>query len=191
MNKLFCLLFLFCIATINANTLADQIRDSLIAHPNFPKEGITFRDISPILENPKLFQQIIDTFYLRYKDAKIDAIVAPESRGFLFGSVLAYKLNVPLVMLRKEGKLPGEVYRASFKKLYGEDTLVMHKNSLKPGQKVLIVDDFYSTGGSLKAATDLVEAAGATVYEGAFLINNTLASPKLTFSFQIYTIVSI
>lgn len=177
--------------SLEAAPLADQISSSLRAYENFPKEGIVFRDISPILENPQLFAEIIDTFYERYKEAKIDAVVAPEARGFLFGAALAYKLKVPLVMLRKEGKLPGDVYRKSFTKFYGEDTFVMHKDALKPGQQVIIIDDFYSTGGSLKAASEIVEAAGAKVYEGTFLINNTKVSHKISFPFPIFSLLTI
>jgi adenine phosphoribosyltransferase len=190
-GKLVYLLLLFFSFSVEASPIAEQIKNSLVPYENFPKEGIVFRDISPILENPKLFTAIIDAFYDRYKEIPIDAIVAPESRGFLFGAALAYKLNVPLVMLRKEGKLPGEVFRATFKKLYGEDTFVMHKSSLKPGQQVIIIDDFYSTGGSLKAASELVEAAGAKVYEGAFLINNTEVATKLSFPFPIFALYEL
>lgn len=171
--------------------LSKQIEDSLIPYKDFPRPGIVYRDISPILENPKLFNDIINQFYDHYKDSGINAVVALEARGFLFAAPLAYKLQMPLVMIRKAGKLPGEVYEASYKKLYGMDSFEMRKSALKGGDRVIIVDDFYSTGGSLQAATELVQDAGATVYEGACLINNMLAPTKQSFPFPIYTLYDL
>jgi adenine phosphoribosyltransferase len=187
------MLFLILAITLSlhADPLSQQIKDSLIPYENFPKKGIIFRDISPLLENPKLFNAIIDAFYERYKAERIDAVVALESRGFIFGSPLAYKLKVPLIMIRKEGKLPGEVYRASYKKLYGEDVFVMRKDALNSGQQVILIDDFYSTGGTLEAAAKLVQSAEATVYEACFLINNTKVSQKISFPFPIFTLTEI
>lgn len=184
-------LMITCAFSLHAETLSQQIIGSLIPYENFPRQGITFRDISPILENPSLYGEIIDNFYNRYKTQKIDAVVALEARGFIFGSALAYQLKVPLVMIRKDGKLPGEVYRASYNKFYGEDTFIMRKEALKEGQQVIIIDDFFSTGGSLEAAVKLVESAGATVYEACFLINNTEAPYKKDFSFSIYTLTDL
>src|SRR6185437_2052245 len=135
---------------------AKEIEKSLIPHENFPLPGVVFRDISPILENPKLFSEIIDHLVERYKHNNVNAVVALEARGFIFGAALAYQLKLPFVMIRKAGKLPGDVYQASYKKLYGSDSFVMRKNALKQGDRVVIIDDFYSTGGSLQAATDLV-----------------------------------
>jgi adenine phosphoribosyltransferase len=172
-------------------SLAKRIEQSLIPYENFPSAGIVFRDISPILENPKLFSEIIENFADRYKDGKIDAVVALDARGFIFGAALAYQLKMPLVMVRKAGKLPGEVYQASYKKLYGSDSFVMRKDALKAGDRVVIIDDFYSTGGSLQAAAELVQAAGAAVFEGAFLINNMLPPTKLSFSFPIYALYNL
>ena len=189
MKKLFAV-FAF-VSSLHASPLSNQIENLLVPYNDFPQAGIIFRDISPILESPKLFGDIIDHFYNRYKNQEINAVVALEARGFLFGSALAYKLKVPLVMVRKEGKLPGEVYRVSYKKLYGEDVFIMRKNSLNLGDQVVIIDDFYSTGGTLQAAVDLVQSAGATVYEGAFLINNTKAPNKRNFPFFIYTLFDL
>ena len=171
--------------------LSKRIEHSLIPYENFPRPGIVFRDISPILENPQLFREIIDHFSARYKKSGINAVVALEARGFLFASALAYQLKLPLVMIRKAGKLPGEVYEASYKKLYGTDSFVMRKDALKIGDRVIIIDDFYSTGGSLQAATELVQAANATVYEGVFLINNMQAPTKQSFPFPIYTLYNL
>ncbi len=189
MNKLFA--FLLAISSLHGSPLSERIEDSLVPYENFPKPGSVFRDISPILENPQLFGEIIDHFVDRYKERKIDAVIALEARGFIFGSALAYKLQVPLVMIRKEGKLPGAIHRASYKKLYGEDVFVMRVDALKKGQQVVVIDDFYSTGGSLQAASELIQATGAIVYEGAFLINNTRASNKRNFPFPIYAIFDL
>ncbi len=189
MNKLF--VFLLAIGSLHASPLSEQIENSLVPYEDFPKVGSVFRDISPILENPQLFGEIIDHFVDRYKERKIDAVVALEARGFIFGAALAYQLKVPLVMIRKEGKLPGAIHRASYKKLYGEDVFVMRVDALKAGQQVVIIDDFYSTGGTLQAASELVQATGAIVYEGAFLINNTKAPNRRAFPFPIYAIFDL
>lgn len=174
--------------TLHAEPLSERILNALIPYPDFPKPGITFRDISPILEDADLFSAIIDNFYEHFKDSDATAVVALESRGFLFGAPLAYKLKIPLVMIRKEGKLPGEVYRVAYKKIYGEDVFILRKEALKQGDKVIVVDDFFSTGGSVGAAVKLVEAASATVIGGAFLINNYQVVSKNVFPFPIYTI---
>ncbi|MEI8365877.1 MAG: adenine phosphoribosyltransferase [Parachlamydiaceae bacterium] len=189
-RKLF-LVMLFFAFSLHGASLSQQIKSSLIPYENFPEQGIIFRDISPVIENSELFSEIIDNFYERYKTKEIDAVVALEARGFIFGSVLAYKLKVPLVMVRKEGKLPGEIYRVSYKKLYGEGAFILRKDALKAGQQVIIIDDFYSTGGSLEAAVKLVQTAGTTVYEACFLINNTKASNKKIFPFPIYTLTEL
>lgn len=189
MRKIVAMVILFS-SLLNAEatcSLSKGIKDSLVDYQDFPVSNIVFRDISPILENTELYHKIIDHFYEHYKGAPVDAVVAVEARGFLFGAPLAYKLQVPLVMVRKEGKLPGEVYRASYKKMYGEDRIVMRKKALKPGQQVVIIDDFFSTGGTLQAVAQLVQAAGANVYEGAFLIDNREVQ-KLSFNFPIYSI---
>lgn len=175
----------------HSSSLSKRIEQALIPYENFPHAGIVFRDISPILENAKLFSEIIENFASRYKDGKIDAVVALDARGFIFGAALAYQLKLPFVMVRKAGKLPGEVYQASYKKLYGSETFVMRKDALKGGERVIIVDDFYSTGGSLQAAVELVQAAGATIYEGTFLINNMLPQTKLCFPFPIYALYNL
>jgi adenine phosphoribosyltransferase len=191
MKKTLFLLSIIFAFSAHADSLSQQIKNSLIPYENFPEQGIIFRDISPIMENSKLFGEIIDNFYERYKTKKIDAVVALEARGFIFGAPLAYQLKVPLIMIRKEGKLPGEVYRATYRKLYGEGVFIMRKNALCTGQQVIIIDDFYSTGGSLEAAAKLVQQAGATVCEACFLINNTEVSNKISFPFPIYALSEI
>lgn len=171
--------------------LSKSIEKALVPYKDFPQPGIVFRNIGPILRNPKLFGEITTRFADRYCNSNINAVVALEARGFIFGAALADRLGLPLVMIRKAGKLPGEVYQASYKKLYGEDTLIMEKDALQPGQRVIIIDDFYSTGGTLQAATELVQAAGAIVHEATFVINNKLVPNKIEFSFPIYSLCTL
>lgn len=171
-------------------SLPQKIVDALVPYRDFPRPGIIFRDISPILGNPDLFKEIIDAFCERYKESGINAVVALDARGFLFGPPIALALGIPLVMIRKEGKLPGEVYKASYKKLYGTDTFVMGKNALKPGDKVIVIDDFISTGGSLQAASQLVQAAGATIYEGAFMLKNKIPQTQ-SFDFPVHALCDL
>lgn len=138
--------------------------------PDFPKPGIIFKDITPLLQDPKAFRYIIDQLVDRYKSHKIDVIAGIESRGFLFASVLAYALKKPLVVIRKKGKLPHLTVTYTYQLEYGEDTIEMHEDAIPRGAKVLIVDDLLATGGTAAAATKLVEKMGGEVGEIAFII---------------------
>ncbi len=136
---------------------------------NFPKPGIGFKDISPILNNPKIFNEVIDWMSEQAKDA--DVIVGPDARGFLFGTPVAYKIKKPFVMVRKPGKLPCETVERKYDLEYGSNILQMHKGSIKPGQKVIIVDDLLATGGTTKAIINLIEEMGGEVIKLVFLID--------------------
>jgi adenine phosphoribosyltransferase len=136
--------------------------------PDFPKEGILFRDITPVLQNPEAFKYAIDVMAEKLKDTEFDVILGPESRGFIFGAPLAYALGKSFVLVRKKGKLPHETVRVEYDLEYGTDILEMHKDSVKPGQKVVIVDDLLATGGTSKAIVDMVENVGGKV---AALVN--------------------
>ncbi len=171
--------------------LQTAIPNALVRYSDFPKKGIIYSDISPILEDSHLFTSVIDHLYERYRGKRIDAIAGLEARGFLFAAPLAYRLNVPLVMIRKAGKLPGDVHHASYSKIYGEDRLEMRKGALTKGQRVVVVDDFFSTGGTLNAARELIEAAGASIEEAAVLINNKQVHKKKTLPFGVYSLSSI
>jgi len=138
--------------------------------PDFPKKGIIFKDLTPIFKDKKVFKSLINYFYKRYKSKKIDAIVAIESRGFIIGSPLAYKLGVPFIPARKPGKLPRETYKVTYSLEYGEDSLEMHRDALNKGDSVLIVDDLLATGGTANAVASLVEKAQANVFEIAFIV---------------------
>ena len=135
----------------------------------FPKKGILFYDITSVLTNPEAFKWTIDTAIEKYaplvKDGKINAVAAVESRGFLFASPLAQAFNLPLVLIRKKGKLPGEVYRAAYKLEYGEAEIELQKADVNSGQKFLLIDDLIATGGTLDAGKRLVAMCGASVEE--------------------------
>jgi adenine phosphoribosyltransferase len=146
--------------------LARLIRDV----PDFPIKGIIFKDITPLLQNPKAFQKVIATFTARYSDAQIDQVVAIESRGFIFGAPLACTLGAGFVPIRKPGKLPAETISVEYSLEYGTNTLEMHTDAIQPGQRVLLIDDLLATGGSAKAAIDLIERLGGVVVGVAFLI---------------------
>lgn len=147
--------------------LTDYIRDV----PDFPKPGILFRDITPLLGSPEAFSEVIDRFAARYQSQKVDAIVAVESRGFIFGAPLAIRLGASFVPVRKPGKLPYETIRHSYDLEYGSDTLEMHSDALKAGQRVVIVDDLLATGGTIEACLKLLSNFDVEIVECAFCIN--------------------
>ncbi len=153
----------------------------------FPKEGILFYDITSILSNPAAFSFCISEMENLYRNRDISAVVGVEARGFLFAAPLAEKLGLPLILARKPGKLPGKVMEKSFALEYGEDVIQIQKNDIKSGDKILLVDDLVATGGTLKAAAELIEDSGAVVEEifcviGLPFINNfePLGNYKLT-----------
>ena len=133
--------------------------------PDFPKPGILFYDITSILVNPEAFQYCIDTMVSMYKESSIDAIAAIESRGFLFASPLAIALKLPLIIIRKKGKLPGETYAEEITLEYGVDTIEVHKTDVKKDMTFLLIDDLIATGGTLKGAINLLLKGGASVKE--------------------------
>lgn len=136
---------------------------------DFPKKGILFKDITTLLADPKSFQMAIDLIAHRYTNIHIDAVVGVEARGFIMGAALAYKLCSGVIIVRKPGKLPAETVSVTYQLEYGEDSLEIHKDAVKPGMKVLIADDVLATGGTIKAVIDLVKRMGADIVECAFL----------------------
>ena len=131
----------------------------------FPKEGILFYDITSILSNPVAFSYCISEMVNLYKGKSIDGIVAVEARGFLFAAPVAEKLGIPLILARKKGKLPGKVIEKSFALEYGEDVIQIQKCDIKKNEKLLLIDDLVATGGTLKAAAEIIEETGAKVVE--------------------------
>ena len=138
--------------------------------PHWPIKGVMFRDITTLLQSPEAFRQSCDELYNRYKNKKIDVVVGIESRGFIFGAVLAYKLGVSFVPIRKKGKLPHKTVSHTYQKEYGPDTIEIHEDAIKKGDMVLIIDDLIATGGTVAAAIKLVEKLGGVVEELAFII---------------------
>lgn len=138
--------------------------------PDFPKPGILFKDIMPLLANPTAFQHSIDLLSIHYAGKSIDAIAAAEARGFLFAAPLALKLHKPLVPLRKPGKLPYRTYSLKYELEYGTAELQMHVDGVERGQRVLMVDDVLATGGTMVAGARLIEQAGGIVYGCCFLV---------------------
>jgi adenine phosphoribosyltransferase len=149
-----------------AHVLKSLVRDI----PDFPKKGIVFKDITPILSDPRAFAMIINAFTEAFVADHFDAIVGIEARGFIFGGALAARLNCSFVPVRKSGKLPAAVDRVNYALEYGEATLEMHKGSIREGNKVLIVDDLLATGGTAQAAAELVHMQGGLVSRFAFVI---------------------
>lgn len=149
-----------------STAIYDEILDKAIRRvPDFPKPGILFFDVTSIFTNPPAFKHAIDRMVEIYSERKPDAIAAVESRGFLFAAPLADRLGLPLVLIRKKGKLPGDVYRASYSLEYGEATIEAHKADIEKGKKYLVIDDLIATGGTLNASKNLIEQGGGTVAE--------------------------
>src|SRR5919106_327589 len=147
-----------------------EIKAAIRDIPNFPKPGIVFKDITPLLSNGRLFARTIDMIADRYRDQKVDAVLGIESRGFIIGSALAYKLGAGFCIVRKPGKLPFETHSATYALEYGMDTLEIHVDALPAKARVVIADDLIATGGTAAATAELVTRLGGTVVECAFVI---------------------
>ncbi|KLO24091.1 MULTISPECIES: adenine phosphoribosyltransferase [unclassified Marinitoga] len=146
--------------------------------PDFPKPGIIFKDITPLLANPDAFREVIDEMAKKVEKLDFDTILVPEARGFLFGSALAYKLGKKLVPIRKPGKLPYDVVEVSYSLEYGEAKIQMHKDALSKGEKVLVVDDVLATGGTIQAIETLVKKLEAEVSCVLCLIELSFLNPR-------------
>jgi len=146
--------------------------------PDFPKKGIVFRDITPLLKNPDAFRKAMETFYTQYKEIQIDKVLSVESRGFIFGSILAYRLGVGFIPIRKPKKLPAEVIREEYQLEYGTDALEIHTDAIQPGDRILVVDDLLATGGTALATCKLAERLGGTIAGIAFLVELTFLNGR-------------
>jgi len=167
-----------------------DLKSKIRTVPHWPMEGVMFRDITTLLQDPEAFRHACDELYKRYKDEKIDVVVGLEARGFIFGSVLAYKLGVSFVPIRKKGKLPHKTTSHTYQKEYGPDTIEIHTDSIKKGDKVLIVDDLIATGGTCSAATALIEKLGGEIVECAFVIDlPDLKGKEKLKGYKIFTMV--
>ncbi|HOC28659.1 MAG TPA: adenine phosphoribosyltransferase [Treponemataceae bacterium] len=140
-----------------------SLDDAIRKVPDFPKPGILFYDITGILVNPEAFRYCIDRMIELYKDARIDAIAAIESRGFVFAAPFAERMGIPLILIRKKGKLPGKTFSCKYALEYGTAEIEVHQADVKPGERILVMDDLIATGGTLNAAKSVLEQGGATV----------------------------
>jgi adenine phosphoribosyltransferase len=147
-----------------------ELRKAVLDVPDFPKKGIIFKDLTPVLKDAKLFAKVVDFLAKRYKTKKIDAVVCMEARGFLIGAPLAYKLKASLVPVRKPGKLPRATYKQEYALEYGTDSLEMHRDAIAKGDNILIIDDVLATGGTASAVAKLVENCGGKIKEMCFLM---------------------
>lgn len=150
-----------------------DLKDKVRVIENFPKEGISFKDVTTLLQDGDALKESIDIFRNHLKDKNIDIVVGPEARGFLFGVPVAYALGAGFVPVRKPGKLPYETIKTSYELEYGSDTLEIHKDAIKPGQRVAIIDDLLATGGTVAAVAKLIEQSGGEVVAIDFLVELT------------------
>ena len=167
------------------------VEDYIRTIPDFPEEGIMFRDITTVLQDADGFALAIDEMQKLLADTEFDVIVGAESRGFIFGAPLAYNMKKAFVPVRKKGKLPCETVEATYDLEYGTATIEMHKDSIKPGQKVVIVDDLIATGGTIEAAAKLIEELGGEVVKIVFLLELAGLDGRARLSkYQVETVVT-
>ncbi|MFC1508603.1 adenine phosphoribosyltransferase [Candidatus Omnitrophota bacterium] len=148
----------------------EKLKEYIRNIPDFPKKGILFRDITTLLANKERFSEVLDALSKRYADKNIDAVVAIESRGFIFGGALAHRLGASFVPVRKKGKLPAKTLSAAYSLEYGEDTLEIHEDAFQKGARVLLIDDLLATGGTMAAVIDLVKKLDGDIIELSVVI---------------------
>lgn len=156
-----------------ATLTIEDVKNKIRAVPDFPKKGIIFRDITTGLKEAEVMKVMVDYLCNQYSDCKIDYIAGIESRGFIFGMPMAYKLNCGFIPIRKPNKLPAQTIKESYELEYGSDTIEIHADAIEKGTNVLVVDDLLATGGTAKAACNLVKKAGGNLVGAAFLIELT------------------
>lgn len=177
---------------LKEGVMLEQLQQKIRDVPDFPKKGIIFKDITTLIKDPVAFHQVIDHFYEQFKNDQVDYVVAIESRGYLFGAPLAYKLNAGLVIVRKPGKLPSEVERVEYALEYGSDALEIHKDAIDTGKRCLVIDDLLATGGTVNAACQLVEKVGGQIVATAFMIElkDLDGAKKLPSNAKLYSMFS-
>ena len=149
----------------------DYLRQNIRTVPDWPSAGVQFRDITPLLQDPKTFRVLIDCFVHRYMNQQIDLVAGIDARGFILGAVIAYELNIGFVPIRKKGKLPFETVAESYELEYGSATVEIHTDAVRPGDCVLLIDDLIATGGTMMAGKRLLEKLGGNVIEGAAIVD--------------------
>ena len=158
--------------------LVERIKEVIRDIPDFPKQGIVFKDITPILARPELVREIVLHFKENLSSLELDAIACVESRGFWFGTVLAYEMNLPIVPIRKKGKLPHKTVSVEYDLEYGSETIEAHEDAIIPGHQILIHDDLLATGGTAAASAELITQSGGVVAGFSFLVNLTFLNGK-------------
>ena len=155
------------------HALADFLRSHIRTVPDWPEKGVQFRDITPLLQNPRVFRVLIDAFVHRYMESGMrpDVVAGLDARGFILGSVVAYELGLGFVPIRKKGKLPFTTVEETYELEYGSATVELHTDAVQSGQRVLLIDDLIATGGTMMAGKKLLEKLGATVMEGAAIVD--------------------
>ncbi len=192
-KTIFSLLTTFTLGTyLNATETSNQwIEEYIATVPDFPKPGIQFKCYPDLLKNPEALHRVIKTFANRYREFDLDAIVGLDSRGFIFGTALAYEMNLPFVMVRKAGKLPRKVEKIDYELEYGKTSFEIEVDSISQGDRILIVDDLLATGGTAAAAATLVERLGGKVVEVACLIELEGLHGRKNLKHPFYSLVSI
>ncbi|MBX7052185.1 MAG: adenine phosphoribosyltransferase [Flavobacteriales bacterium] len=162
--------------------LSQKIKNTIIDVHDFPKPGIVYKDITPIFQSAELSNEILDTLAEHYRGKNIEGVAGLESRGFLFGMPLAMRLGVPFIMMRKKNKLPRERYSVNYSLEYGQNVIEMHTDAVKPGQRILIHDDVLATGGTARAAANLIHQANGVVAGFSFLVELSFLKGEQTLS---------
>lgn len=147
-----------------------DLKTSIRSIPGWPVEGVIFRDLTTLMQDPRAYRHACDLFYNRYKHMPVDKVIGIDARGFVFGAVLAYQLNVGFVPVRKKGKLPYKTVSAQYTLEYGQNTVEMHADAITKGEKVVIIDDLIATGGTIEAAVKLVKELGGDILECGFIV---------------------
>lgn len=165
--------------------LKSKIRDI----QDFPKKGILFKDLTPLLSDPLSFRRSVDMLAERYISKKIDLVVGVEARGFIIGSALAYRLGAGVILIRKPGKLPYKTHHTIYELEYGTDQLEIHQDAIHPGQKVVIADDLLATGGTMKAAIDLVMKLEGDIVECSFMVELGFLNGRAKLNQPVYSLM--
>ena len=158
---------------MHQQSVHDYLKSHIRTVPDWPAPGVQFRDITPLLQNPRVFRVLIDAFVHRYMDPALrpDIVAGLDARGFILGSVVAYELGLGFVPIRKKGKLPFTTVEETYELEYGSATVELHTDAIQPGQRVLLIDDLIATGGTMMAGKRLIERLGGTVCEGAAIVD--------------------
>ena len=167
-----------------------DLKKTIRSIPDFPKPGIMFRDITTLLQDPDALRTVVDTIAEHYDEGSVDVVVGAEARGFIFAPAIACKLGAGFVPVRKPGKLPAETISATYELEYGTDTIEIHKDAIKPGQRVLMVDDLLATGGTMAACCEVVEDLGGEIIGCAFVIELSFLNGRAKLSkYEILSLV--